>query len=94
MTGSRNGEWAAFPRVEPAQVADEEETASTLEVDGEIFTLRPDGLGGTHYNWINGPNPGYGFSMSPTTEASEEHRTNIRNFLSMIDPATGYIEDE
>ena len=94
MTGSGDGDWAAFPGAEPSQVADEEETASTLAVDGEIFTLRPDGLGGTHYSWISGPNPGYGFSMSPTAEASEEHRTNIRNFLSMIDPATGYIEDE
>ena len=52
------------------------------------------GSGWTRYSWISGPNPGYGFSMSPTAEASEEHRTNIRNFLSMIDPATGYIEDE
>ena len=32
--------------------------------------------------------------MSPTSESSEEHRANIQNFLSMIDPATGYIRDD
>ena len=94
MTGSGNGEWAAIPGVDPSQVADEEETASTLEVDGEIFTLRLDGFGGTHYSWISGPNPGYGFSMSPTADSFEQHRVSIRNFLSMVDPATGYIEDD
>jgi hypothetical protein len=94
MTGSGEEEWAPFPGVDPARVADEVETASKLEVDGEIFALRPDGSGGTHYGWISGPNPGYGFSVSPTPEASEQHRRNIRNFLSMIDPATGYIDDE
>lgn len=94
MTGSDGGEWVAYPGVDPAQVADAELTASRFEVDGEIFALRPDGFDGTHYSWISGPNPGYGFSISPTAEGSEQHRTNIRNFLAMIDPATGYIEDE
>ena len=91
MTGSGDGEWAAAPGVSPSGAADDEEAASTLEVDGEVFELRPDGFGGTHYRWISGPNPGYGFSMSPTSESSDEHRANIQNFLSMIDPATGYI---
>jgi hypothetical protein len=32
--------------------------------------------------------------MSPTDESGEEHRDNIRGFLAMIDPATGYIGDD
>ena len=94
MTGSDDGDWAAAPGVSPSSAADSEETASTVEVDGEVFELRPDGFSGTHYSWISGPNPGYGFSMSPTSASAEQHWANIRNFLSMIDPATGYIGDD
>ena len=93
MTGSDDGGWAAVPAVDPSSMTDDE-AATTLEVDGEVFELRPDGLGGTHYNWINGPNPGYGFSTSPTPDSIEQHRASIRNFLSIVDPATGYIEDD
>jgi hypothetical protein len=92
MTGSDYGEWAAFPAVDPSRMPDDE--AFTLEVDGEVFKLRPDGFGGTRYIWISGPNPGYGFSTSPTPDSFEQHRASIRNFLSMVDPATGYIEDD
>jgi hypothetical protein len=93
MTGSDDGEWAAVPAVDSSSMTDDE-AASTLEVDGEVFELRPDGFGGTHYNWISGPNPGYGFSTSPTPDSLEQHRVSIRNFLSLVDPATGYIEDD
>ena len=93
MTGSDDGEWAALPAVEPSSMPGDE-AASTLEVDGEVFELRSDGFGGTHYNWISGPNPGYGFSTSPTPDSFEQHRASIRSFLSMVDPATGYIEDD
>lgn len=65
-----------------------------LEVDGELFELRPDEFGGTSYTWANGPNPGYGFGLSPTPDSVEQHRANIRSFLSMIDPSTGYIEED
>lgn len=58
-----------------------------LECDGEVFELRPDDCNGTHYTWLSGPNAGYGFSVSPTTGDLEQHRSNIRGFLSMIDPA-------
>ena len=93
MAGGDDGEWAAVPAVHPSSMSDDEAT-STLEVDGEVFELRPDGFGGTHYNWISGPNPGYGFSMSPTPDSVEQHHASIRNFLSMVDPATGCIEDD
>jgi hypothetical protein len=93
MTSSDDGEWAAVPAVDSSSMTDDE-AASTLEVDGEVFELRPDGFGGTHYNWISGPNPGYGFTTSPTPESFEQHRVSIRNLLSIVDPATGNIEDD
>ncbi len=93
MAGRDDGDWAAVPGVSPSGAAGGGE-ASTLEVDGEVFELRPDGRGGTHYDWVSGPNPGYGFTMSPTAESAEEHRDNVCGFLSMIDPATGYIGED
>jgi hypothetical protein len=93
MTGSDGGEWPASPAVAPSSMTDGK-AASRLEVDGEDFELRPDGFGGTDYSWISGPNPGYGFSTSPTADSFEQHRASIRDFLSMVDPTTGYIEDD
>lgn len=67
-----------------------------FEVDGERFTVRRrDEDGSIHYDWITGPNEGYGFSMSapagpPTRKQLEEE---IRGFLSGIDPATGFLGD-
>ncbi|WKU05559.1 hypothetical protein [Micromonospora sp. HUAS LYJ1] len=55
--------------------------------------LRSNGRGGTDYAWVSGPNPGYGFGVSPTTNLSE-HTKNIRDFLDTVDSGTGYIEDE
>ena len=92
MTGS-DGEWVAAPGVAPSSPTDGQ-AASRLEVDGEAFELRSDGFGETHYDWISGPNPGYGFSTSPSPGSYEQHQANIRTFLSMIDPTTGYIEDD
>ena len=72
----------------------------TIEVDGEAFAFRPDGRGGTHYDWLSGPNDGYGFTSSgirPPLETDyfslDDHRESIRNFLEQIDPATGFIGD-
>jgi hypothetical protein len=54
-------------------------TPLVLEVDGEIFALRPNESGGTDYTWLSGPNPGYGFGASPTPNLSlDEHLENIR----------------
>ncbi|MEV4756319.1 hypothetical protein AB0J86_14560 [Micromonospora sp. NPDC049559] len=70
-------------------------TSLTLEVDGEMFALRPNEFGGTDYTWLSGPNPGYGFGVSPTPNLSlDEHMENIRDFLAIVDPTTGYIEDD
>ena len=65
-------------------------------VDGETFGVRRrDSDGSHHYDWISGPNDGYGFSVSgggaPVGE--EWHTRAIRGFLAGIDPATGYLAD-
>jgi hypothetical protein len=67
----------------------------TLAVDGEMFAVRRAAGGGTNYDWLSGPNKGYGFGSSGRpTRSAEEHREHIRTFLAMIDPATSYIGDE
>lgn len=71
-------------------------SSGNLSVDGETFTLRTrDSDGSHHYDWISGPNDGYGFSMSGSFEpiSHERHVAAIRGFLSAIDPATGYLYD-
>jgi hypothetical protein len=66
----------------------------TLDVDGELFAVREGGGGGTAYDWLSGPNDGYGFGSSGSpTPSVEEHREAIRTFLAQIDPTTGYIGD-
>lgn len=85
----------AEPGVFPDAEGETTDTSRMLDVDGEVFALRPDKHGGTHYTWLSGPNPGYGFTLSPTSDTSvDEHRENIHDFLSQIDPATGYVEDD
>jgi hypothetical protein len=64
----------------------------TLEVDGEQFAVRRRGEGDWSYDWLTGPNPGYGFGASgPDVHDRERLRERIREFLRSIDPATGYI---
>ena len=85
---------AAEPGVCTEPDTDATASALTLEVEGEVFEVRADGRGGTHYVWSSGPNPGYGFGLSPTADMSlDEHRENVRNFLAEIDPATGYLRE-
>jgi hypothetical protein len=67
----------------------------TLDVDGERFAIRQAGDGGTNYDWLSGPDKGYGFASSGTPNRSvEEYREHIRVFLAMIDPYAGYIGDD
>jgi hypothetical protein len=67
----------------------------TLDVEGERFAIRRSGDGGTDYAWLTGRNQGYGFGSSGSPNRSmEKHRESIRIFLAMIDPHTGYIEDD
>lgn len=81
--------------VHPGADSEGSTAATVLEVDGELFELRPDQYGGTGYAWLSGPNDGYGFGTSPTPDwSTEEHRANIRWFLAQVDPATGYLADD
>jgi hypothetical protein len=58
-------------------------------------SIRRAGDGGTAYDWLIGPNEGYGFGSSGTPNRPvQEHRDSIRAFLAMIDPDTGYIGDD
>jgi hypothetical protein len=67
----------------------------TLDVEGERFAIRRAGDGGTAYDWLSGPNEGYGFGSGGTPDRPvAEHRESIRVFLAMIDPDTGYIGDD
>ncbi|MEV0428212.1 hypothetical protein [Micromonospora sp. NPDC050495] len=93
--GDRPADSEAVPGLR-ADVEGASDVASlTLEVDGEVFACRPNEFGGTDYTWISGPNPGYGFGVSPTPNPSlDDHVENIRGFLGVVDPATGYIEAE
>ena len=50
--------------------------AVILDVDGEVFELRPDEYGGTRYSWLTGPNGGYGFATSPTPGSKRYHRSS------------------
>lgn len=63
--------------------------------------------GHTDLDWETGPNPGYGFTMGPVAQFWPEDaeppppyvRTDedivraIRDFLSGIDPETGYLRE-
>ena len=85
----------AVPGLRPQTEAAADVPSLTLEVDGEMFALRPNEFGGTDYTWLSGPNLGYGFGVSPTPNLSlDEHMKNIRDFLAVVDPTTGYIEDD
>jgi hypothetical protein len=92
MTGRDGGDWAPLSALPAAGRDEDSPPASRLSCDGETFEVRSDSSGGTHYAWLSGPNAGYGFTVSPTVDDIEQHRTNIRGFLSMVDPGTGYIE--
>jgi hypothetical protein len=89
-----SGRWAALGALPGVAPEADATPATEVECDGETFELRSDQRGGTHYAWLSGPNAGYGFTTSPTVDDVEQHRENIRSFLSMIDPETGYIAED
>jgi hypothetical protein len=83
--------WSAY------QSSSAAEPPVRVTVDGEVFdvTTQPDRPGAYHYAWISGPNPGYGFSEASSDgrrSTMADHEEAIRNFLSLVDPETGYIE--
>ncbi len=71
-----------------------------VEVDGEVFEVVAadrDNPGAYHYHWLSGRNPDYGFTAARSDHrppALDEHRQAIRDFLTGIDPETGYLADQ
>src|SRR6478672_7725998 len=93
--GDEDGGWRPVPALYDGPEGRPGPVLLTLEVDGEAFALRRGVDGGSAYEWLSGPNDGYGFATSgPVTSSVAEHRDTIRSFLEMIDPATGYIADD
>ena len=89
------GGWCAVPAVYEGREGRPGPVLFTVDVDGEQFAVRQAENGGWSYEWLTGPNDGYGFTASgPVGLSTEEHRYAVRAFLDMIDPATGYIADE
>lgn len=96
----KDGDPDAVPGIAPEAKGDADALSFTLEVDGERFAVhmadRPGAdYSDTGYTWLSGPNKGYGFgSGGPSNPSLEDHRERIREFLAMVDPTTGYIEDD
>lgn len=68
-----------------------------MVVDGEHFDVseRVGEPGVYDLRWGSGPNVDYGFASAKYGgggQADAELEDAIRNFLSQVDPATGYIE--
>lgn len=68
-------------------------------VEGETWVVRQrtDEPGTYDFDWISGPNEGYGFTSASSdgiASTAADLDEAIRHFLTMIDPATGFISDE
>ena len=83
----------AVPGLAPDAAVQRGRLLYTLDVDGEVFTVRRH-VGGTDYDWISGSNKDYGFGTSERSMSEASHRDNIRAFLRMIDPVTGFIGND
>lgn len=74
-----------------------------LTVDGMLFSVVHDATqpGAYHYTRLpgiaGGPAVGYGLTRSWSDRrrpSLAEHVDAIRDFIAMVDPVTGYIEDD
>lgn len=87
-------------------VSDEHETSPDsleLTVDGMVFSVAYDATqpGAYHYTRLpgipGGPAVGYGFTSRRSDhrrQSTAAHVDAIRDFIAMVDPVTGYIEDD
>jgi hypothetical protein len=92
---SPSGDGDTPPAVPAAYEARPGPVLLNLDIDGEQFAIREGPFGGTSYDWLRGPNEGYGFGSGAASDRSvEEHRESIRIFLAMIDRKTGYVGDD
>ena len=89
------GRRVALPGLAPPAPAAQSE--QFVVVEGEEFILRERVREGHayiyDYDWISGPNAGYGFSSSGPEKSMRDHADSIRDFLQGIDPETGYLAD-
>jgi hypothetical protein len=71
-----------------------------ITVDGEEFEVEDDAAqpGVHHYTRLTGPAPGSGFTIrrSDHRRSTEtlQHEARIRAYLDLVDPSTGYIDDD
>lgn len=66
-----------------------------IVVEGETFDVAKRG-NSIQFSWVSGPDPGYGFSLGRSYGAQpteDEARSEIRSFLSLIDPDTGHLAE-
>ncbi len=64
-----------------------------LVVDGKRLVARRGVEGETQYEWLSEPNADCGFGSSYAGDDHDEHVAAVRRFLTIVDPATGYIGD-
>ena len=70
-----------------------------LSLGGERFRVRLRPRHGPlfeyDYDWLTGPNVGYGFGISgPSEQSDDEHSARIRVFLAEIDQQTGFLAED
>lgn len=85
-----DGEWGVAPPEKKLDVI-------TMTVDGEVFRVwTPEqNPHQRNFDWLTGPNEDYGFAVGgPGAWTRPELKQEIRDFLAMVDPKTGYIEDD
>ncbi|NAZ74740.1 hypothetical protein GTQ99_04785 [Kineococcus sp. T13] len=68
-----------------------------MKVDGHDWLVkeRPGTAGCYDFDWISGPNPGYGFSLQTSNGISiteADMRRSIASFPAEINPETGYLD--
>ncbi len=96
MSVDENASEEARPGLAPSEPAPV--STEVLEVDGERFLLSeylPSGdRHGYGYEWLTGPNQGYGFGSFGPKLSLPEHEVSIHQFLADIDPETGYLSEQ
>ena len=65
-----------------------------FDLDGDKFEVKSDDdqPGVVHYSWLNGVNPGYGFTAGNSVgrlPSRVEAEVSVRKFLRAIDPRPG-----
>lgn len=74
-----------------------EEGPLTIVVDGEELRVTRRQAGVYDYNWGNHRHGGYGFTSATSDRSAKDGRSHVesvRTFLGMVDPETGFIEDD